>query len=356
MNLALVFDPITQSGGAEQLLWALADEFTSASIFTVTVNPNVVPERFKSRIKVSWLQKFPFAYANPKPYLPFLPLAYESLDLSSFDKVISITTLFAKSIITKPETLHISYINSPPRFLYSQNNLDRYIRRGLLQKSVQPFFKWLKNYDQIATRRPDILVANSQNIKQKIKDIYSLDSKVIYPFAKDYYFNQKLREKTTNQFVIISRLEPWKRIDYAINAFNSRPDFNLIVIGSGSDKTRLQKIAKKNTSFTGRLDEATVAEIIASSQALIMTQEEDFGITAIEAQALGTPIVALAKGGVLETVIDFQTGLLYPEQTKESLLGAISRLNRISFQADKLHNNAIKYRQDQFIRQIKNLL
>lgn len=357
MNLALVFDPITQSGGAEQLLWALADEFPSAGIFTATAKPEVIPERFVNRINVSWLQKFPLAYSNPKPYLPLLPLAYESLDLTGFDKVISITTLFAKSVITRPETLHIGYINSPPRFLYSQKNLDRYMGNKLIQKATLPFFRWLKNYDQIATRRPDILIANSDNIRGKIKEVYSLDSKVIYPFAGDFYFKQKVsQQKIYNQFVIISRLESWKRIDYAVKAINSRPDVRLVVIGTGSDKTRLQKIAKKNITFTGRLPQAEVAKTIASSEALILPQEEDFGITSIEAQALGTPVIAFAKGGSLETVIDKQTGLLYQEQTEKSLITAINRFSKISFNADKLRNNAIKYRQDQFIQKVKNLL
>lgn len=356
MKVALIADPITQSGGAEKLLWSLADKFPKAPVFTAVVNPLIVPKRFSQRIKVSWVQKLPASFSNPKPYLPLLPLAYESFDLNSFDRVISITTLFAKAVITKPETLHLGYINSPPRFLYSQSNLERYINNDLIKGLSIPILNWLKSYDQIATRRPDILIANSKNVQNKIADIYTLESKVVYPFAENSYFEKNLSKKIPNQFVIISRLEKWKQLDYAIEAFNARKDLRLIIIGVGQDFRRLKNLAKPNISFFGWLPNSSVAEIISSSHALIMPQNEDFGITSVEAQALGTPVISPKLGGAMETVINNQTGLFYAKQNSQSLLHALEVFNTLSFQADKLKQNALKYREERFIQQITSYL
>ena len=356
MKVALIADPITQAGGAEKLLWSLADKFPNAPLFTAVANPSVVPKRFSQRIKVSWVQKLPASFSNPKPYLPLLPLAYESFDLNDFDRVISITTLFAKAVITKPETLHLGYINSPPRFLYSQSNLKRYINNDLIKGLSTPILNWLKSYDQIATRRPDILIANSKNIQKKIADIYKLDSKVVYPFAQNSYFDKNLSKKIPNQFVIVSRLEKWKQLDYAIEAFNARKDLRLIIVGVGQDFRRLKKLAKSNTSFSGWLPNSSVAELISSSCALIMPQNEDFGITSVEAQALGTPVISPMLGGALETVINNQTGLFFAEQNSHSLLHALEVFNTLSFQTDKLKQNALKYRQERFIQQITSYL
>ena len=356
MKVALIADPITQSGGAEKLLWSLADKFPKAPVFAAVANPLIVPKRFSQRIKVSWVQKLPASFLNPKPYLPLLPLAYESFDLNDFDRVISITTLFAKAVITKPETLHLGYINSPPRFLYSQSNLDRYVNNDLIKGLAGPILNWLKSYDQIATRRPDILIANSKNIQKKITDIYRLDSKVIYPFAENFYFDKNSSKKIPNQFVIISRLEKWKQLDYAIEAFNARKDLRLIIIGVGRDSKRLKRLAGSNTFFLGWLPNSKVAEIISSSCGLIMPQNEDFGITSIEAQALGTPVISPEVGGALETIINNQTGLFYTKQNSQSLIHALEVFNKLSFQADKLKQNALKYREERFIQQITSYL
>ncbi len=356
MKIALIFDPITQSGGAEKLLWSLADEYPESKIYTAIYNPELVPDRFKTRIVCSWLQKLPRSTQNPKPYLPLFPIAYESFDLSNYDRIISITTLFAKSVITRPETLHIGYINSPPRFLYSKQNLKRYINNNLLQNLISPIFKWLKFYDSLATNRPDMLIANSQNIQQKIKNIYGLTSQVVYPFADDSYFKKKVISKIPNQYVIVSRLEKWKRIDYAIQAFDHLTDKKLIIIGTGSDMSRLKKIAGDNVVFTGWVDDSKVMDIVSQSQAMIMPQDEDFGITAIESQALFTPVIGLNSGGVRETVINGKTGILYEKQTPESLIKAIKICENTSFKADKLYQNALKYRQSQFIQNIAKYL
>ena len=356
MKIALIFDPVTQSGGAEKLLWCLADEYPDSKIYTAIYNPELVPERFKTRIVCSLLQKFPRAAQNPKPYLPLFPVAYESFDLSNYDRIISLTTLFAKTVITRPETLHIGYINSPPRFLYSEQNLKRYINNSFLQHLVSPIFKWLKFYDSLATKRPDILIANSQNIQQKIKNIYNLDSQVVYPFADDRYFKKRIIAKIPNQYVVVSRLEKWKRIDYAIRAFNNLPDKKLIIIGTGSDMSRLKKIAAGNVIFTGWVNDSKVVDIVSRSQAMIMPQDEDFGITSVESQALFTPVIALDSGGAKETVIKGETGILYEKQTPQSLINAIKVFEKKGFKADKLYQNALKYRQSQFIQNIAKYL
>ncbi len=356
MKIALVFDPITQNGGAEKLLWSLADSLPIGSVFTAVANPEIVPKKLLPRIITSWIQNLPLAYKNPKPYLPFFPLAYESFDFSDFDCVISITTLFAKAVITQPHTLHIGYINSPPRFLYSKKNLEKYINSQSFGLALNPFFNWLKKYDQIATRRPDILIANSHNIQRKIRDIYHLDSQVVYPFADDFYFSYGSKTDRLDNFVLVSRLERWKNIDYVIEAFNHLPGKKLIVVGVGSDGNRLRKKAASNISFTGWIDSASVAKIVSSSQALIMPQNEDFGITSIEAQALRTPVIAFGQGGAVETVINNQTGILFPSQTVDSLTQAVNSFTQKNFSADKLYQNALKYREKDFIQNISKII
>ncbi len=356
MKIALVFDPITQNGGAEKLLWSLAENLPISSIYTAAVNPEIISGKFLSKIKTSWLQNFPLVYKNPKPYLPLFPIVYESFDLASYDCVISMTTLFAKAVITQPHTLHVGYINSPPRFLYSKKNLEKYINSQLLNSTLNPFFNWLKKYDQIAIRRPDILIANSNNIKKKILDIYGIDSQVVYPFADDYYFSYQSKPKLPDNFVVVSRLEKWKSIDYVIETFNRLPEKKLTVIGIGSDSNRLKQKSLPNITFTGWVDSDSVAKTISTAQALIMPQDEDFGITSVEAQALRTPVIAFGQGGAVETVLDGKTGILFPSQTVDSLTEAIKSLPQKKFNSDKLYKNALKYREKDFIQNISKLI
>ena len=222
MKVALVHDDFTQLGGAESLFATIASLWPKAPIYTSLVNWHKLPKSIDpKRVKTSWLQKMPLASKFYKLLLPLYPLAFESFNFDDFDVIVSSTTRFAKAIITKPNTVHICYINSLPRFLYSEQVQTDYLPK-ILRIILTPLFQWLKRWEKVSASRADFYIANSENVKDDIRKHYQRESALIYPFADINFFklakihNWKL--KTQNYFLVVSRLVRWKKIDIAIKA------------------------------------------------------------------------------------------------------------------------------------------
>lgn len=329
MKVALVHDDFMQWGGAERLVLDLGQLFPEAPIYTIYYNEKVLPAVFpKERLRSSFLQKIKFIY---RPLFFLHPLIFESFDFSAYDLVITSTTRFAKSIITKPGTIHICYCNTPPRFLWSfsdyfESKDINWVFKNILKVLMAPLISYLRIQDQAAAQRVDYFIANSNNIANRITKYYGRESKVIYPFVElDRFDDEKVQEtKQIGQpyYLIVSRLSGHKRIDIAIDAFNKN-GLCLKIIGIGPEAGKYQKMAKKNIEFLGRLSDQEVVHYLKNCEAFIYPQEEDFGITALEAQACGRPVIAFAKGGALETVVEGKTGLFFQEQTSDSLSRAI---------------------------------
>lgn len=356
-KIALVHDDFIQWGGAERMLKALADLWPEAPIYTLFYDRRVLPTEFPiERLRASCLQKtIRFTNLLYRPLFWLHPIIFESFDLSSYEIVISNTSRFAKSVVTHSEATHICYCQTPPRFLWLNKTTN---------PILAPLLSYLRVHDYVAAQRVDHFVANSQNVAGRIQRYYGREAAVIYPFVELGHFEQGLFEEDEHPrhkpekeeyFLIVSRLSPQKRVDLAIEAFN-KLGWPLIVIGVGPESGRYQKMAKPNIRFLGYLSDQEVTRYYLGCQAFIYPQEEDFGITALEAQAAGKPVIAYARGGALETIIDGQTGLFFKAQTKEALIETLHRFRSLNFTAEACRRQAETFTQERFQKKFLDLV
>src|SRR3990167_3082776 len=358
-KVALVHDDFVQEGGAESLFAEIAQIFPNAPIYTSLVDWDKLQESIgRERIITSFIQKIPFAGKFYKLLLPLYPLAFESFNFDGFDLIISSTTRFAKSIITKPETVHICYANNIPRFIWDLEVQRNYLPQFLMN-ILRPYFSWLKRWDKTASSRVDFYIANSQNVQRRIYDNYSVLSQIIYPCADlDFYTIAKVHNwelKSKNYFLIVTRLVRWKKVELAIDALKNSAS-HLIIVGDGPDKRRLKRIVKKggvDVQFEGRVAKERLKVLYQNAKALIVTQEEDFGISIVEAQACGIPVIAYGKGGQKEIVIEKKTGLFYENQSAQSLKYAIQYFGRLKWSREVCRKNALQFSSENFMFNLK---
>ncbi len=350
MRIALVHDDLVQWGGAEKVLLAISEVFPDAPIFTAVYDEKnkFIAENFSGKkIVTSFMQNIPGWRSLYKPLLPLYPIAFEQFDFSKFDLVISHTTRFAKSIITKPETVHISYCHTPPRFIWGLSGEK-------VSKLLTPLISFLKVYDQITSNRADFYLAGSKNAKKRIKKIYKKESEVLYPFVDLEKYN-KYESFDGGYFLIISRLNRYKRIYLAVRLFNKIGD-RLIIVGQGPQLNFLKGSATSNIEFIKSASERLLINLLAGCKALIITGEEDFGLTAIEAQAMGKPVIAFKRGGALETVKKGETGVFFNRQEVGSLIMAINKFRSLSINPEKCRENAEKFSKEIFKKNLLNFI
>ncbi|KKQ06860.1 MAG: Glycosyl transferase group 1, partial [Candidatus Moranbacteria bacterium GW2011_GWF1_36_4] len=278
----------------------------------------------------SFLQKFPRFLRNHKKWLlPFLPVAPETFDLRDFDLVISSSGAWSKGIITRLNTIHVAYIHSPMRFVWDYNSA-KYLKENKKSKfgfCVQPFLNYLRIWDKQAADRPDYIIANSQYTQKRIAKYYRKDSEVVYPPTQNFQFsNVKINYDSGNSkfFLIVSRLSPYKRVDLAVRVFN-KLNLPLVVIGDGEQKKYLQKIAKENVKILGWKDDADVAKYYQNARAFIFPAVDDFGMTMVEANSFGVPVIAYRKGGALDIVREGENGEFFDIQSAESLISCVKK-------------------------------
>lgn len=353
MKVALVHDYLNQMGGAERVLIAFHEMFPDAPIYTSIYDPQRVDPVFRSMdVRTSFMQKFPGVTKHHQPYLPFYPFAMETLDLRGYDLVLSSSSAFAKGVITRPETVHICYCHTPMRWCW---NYDEYVERehlGKIARSILPFLiTGLRIWDQTSATRVDHFIANSPIVAERIRKYYRRDAIYIPPpvDASRFPFDPTLQPD--NYFLILSRLVPYKRIDLAIQACNQL-QLPLAIIGGGRDLERLKRLAGPTIRFLGRLPDEQVVHYYTHCRALIFPGEEDFGITPLEAQVCGRPVIAYGAGGALASVIDGVTGIFFREQTVESLTTAIATFNEHTFNPSVIHNHALEFDTPRFHRRI----
>ncbi len=279
--------------------------------------------------------------------MPLYPIAFEQFDFSGYDLVVSHTTRFAKSVITRPGTTHISYCHTPPRFLWNFSGEAH-------SKLVSPYLSFLRIYDQISAKRVDLFFAGSENAKERIKKVYGSDSKVCYPFV-DLEGYGKIESFDGGYFLIIARLNKYKRIDIATDVF-SRNGLKLKIVGTGPELGNLKKKAKGNIEFLGGVSEDVLKNLIAGCRGLIVTAEEDFGLTPLEAQTLGKGVIAFGRGGALETIIGGKTGIFFKEQTQEGLEEALEEFLKMRINPEDCRENARKFSRQVFQERFMGLL
>ena len=352
MSIALVHDWLTNLAGAEKVLLEILEVFPRADIYTSVYDKKGATAFAKYDIKTSYLQNFPLLKKKREFLVPLTPRAFESLDLSKYDLVISNTTFAAKGVITKPETIHICYCHTPTRYLW-EPNIDPRSSRGMLSGLRKKTAHSLLIWDKVAADRPDFYFANSKYIAKRIKKYYCRDSKVIYPPVDVNKFTPaKKSSDVGNYYLFVSRLIGYKKCDLIIEAFNQLK-LPLKIIGRGPEKARLQKMAKSNVEFMGYLSDEEMKKYYREAKAFIFAAEEDFGIVPVEAMAAGRPVIAYGKGGVTETVIDGKTGVLFFKQNAESLIAAVEKFKPKDFDSNVIRKQAEKFSTERFKKEFR---
>ena len=353
MKVALVHDYLNQMGGAERVVLALHEIFPDAPIYTSIYDPQRVDPAFqKMDIRTSFMQKFPGVTKHHQPYLPFYPFAMESLDLRGYDLVLSSSSAFGKGVITRPETMHICYCHTPMRWCW---NYDEYVEReqlGGTARKVLPFLiTGLRIWDQTSAMRVDHFIANSPVVAERIQKYYRRDAIVIPPPVEASRFPFDPAIEPEDYFLTLSRLIPYKRVDLAIEACNQL-HLPLVVIGSGRDADRLKQLAGPTIRFMGRLSDDAVLHYFAHCRAFLSLNEEDFGITPLEAQASGRPVIAYAAGGALASVVSGVTGTFFAQQTVNSLTNALASFDEKTYNSTVIRNHALEFDLPRFKRRI----
>ena len=339
MRVALVHDHLVQDGGAERVLRELQAVFPGAPTFTLLYDPKRMGGAFGDQdIRTSFLQDIPFARRRYQWFLPLMPSATEAYDLSEFDAVISSSSAFAKGIITKPGTVHLCYCHTPTRYLWSDTH--SYIQDlrvpGAIKKFLPPILSRLRVWDRMAAGRVDHFIANSKTVADRIRKYYERDSSVIYPPVDTENFSVGT---PSDYYLAGGRLVSYKRFDLIVDAFN-RTGLKLKIYGDGPLHDDLVRVAKSNIEFVGRVNDVEKAKLYQGALAFINPQEEDFGITAIEAMASGRPVIAYRRGGATETVIEGVTGEFFDEQSWEELASTIIRFNPKAYDPARIRAHA----------------
>lgn len=356
MKVALVHEYLTAQGGAEKVLFSLLKIFPQADIYTSIYNPKVIQLPLKNNVFVSFIQNLPLAKSKRQLYLALMPQAFESFDLSAYDLVISDSHSFAKGVITPPETLHICYCHTPTRYLWldTKKHISQSHYHPVIKIFIPKVIGNLRPWDLAAAQRPDRMIANSKTVAKRIKKIYQRNSQVIYPPVEVNQF--KISKKVSDYYLIVSRFEPYKKVDLVVEAFNQNQK-KLIIAGSGgSEEKKIKNLARQNIKFIGKVSEARLGNYYQKAKGLIFPQEEDFGITAVEAQSAGRPVIAYKKGGALETTIENKTGVFFNSQTPKSLNQALKKFEKINFNPRKIKKHAQKFSQKRFQSQIKSYI
>ena len=351
MKVAIVHDDLVQLGGAERVLEGISEIFPDAPIFTSVFDSSnkELFRRFGSKkIRTSFLQNIPLWRKLYKVLLPLYPLAFEQFDFFEFDLVISNTTRFAKSVITHPKTTHVCYCHTPPRFLWNFPS-DSY------PAYLDSLFSFMRIFDRVSSTRVDFFIAGSSNTKRRIEKVYKAKSKIVYPFVDLKRF-KNIEVFEGDYFLVIARLNRYKKIDLVLKAC-AELNVPLKIVGDGPELNKLQVMVNSlqinNIDFLGNLSDEMVLKLLAGCKALIIPGNEDFGLTPLEAQVLGKPVVAYAGGGVLETVIPGETGLFFRKQEVESIKEGMIKLDSIKINPEKCKENARHFSKENFIKNFR---
>jgi len=357
MRVAIVHDWLTGMRGGERVLEALLDLFPGAEIFTLVHVRGSVSELIERRpIHTSFLNRLPVTRNRFRHFLPLFPAAVRQFGFDGFDLVLSSSHCVAKSVVVPDPIPHLCYCHTPMRYVWDQ--YDVYFGPAHASAPVRLTMRWLaphlRRWDSATAHRPTRFVANSLHVQERIRRHYHREATVVYPpVAIDRFRSAGQR---TAEYLIVSALVPYKRIDLAVQAFN-RMEQTLVIVGDGPERRRLERMAAPHITFTGRLSDTQVADRMARCRAFVLPGEEDFGIAAVEAQAAGAPVIALGRGGALETVRgaragerwpDDATGVFFDDPTPAAIVKAVHAFEGASFDEASLVRNARRFAPDRF--------
>lgn len=352
MRIALVHDWLAVQGGAERVTRELIDLF-DPDVFALVdfLTPEARQEVLGGRrARTTFIQHLPFARTHFRSYLPLFPMAIERLDLRGYDLVLSASYAVAKGVRTDPGQVHLSYIHTPMRYAWVME--DDYLRdhgmhgvKGFLLRRV---LNRLRQWDRANTERITCLVANSRTTADRIRTCYGREARVVHPPVDLERFTPGPAPR--DHYLAVSRLVPYKRVDRIIDAFRAMPDHRLIVCGGGPERARLMRSRPPNVQLMGEVPHAELVHLLQGARALVAAAHEDFGLTPLEANACGTPVIALGAGGYRETVVDGVTGLFFPTADGASIREAVERFERTGIRCgpDELRAHAARFGREVF--------
>lgn len=357
LNVGIVADWLVTYAGSEKVIKEFIELYPNASLYSVVDYLSESDRQLFNgkRATTTFIQNMPFAKKKYQKYLPLMPLAIEQLDVSKHDIVLSSSHAVSKGVLTGPDQLHISYVHSPIRYAWDLQH--QYLKEAGMDSGVKGLLaKWLLHkiriWDHRTSNGVDHFIANSKFIARRIKKVYGREADVIYPPVDVERFS--LCECKDDYYFTASRMVPYKRMDLIVEAFSHMPDKKLVVIGDGSEMDKIKSKATKNIEILGYQPNSVMQEHMRQAKAFVFAAEEDFGITPVEAQACGTPVIAFGKGGALETVKSNVTGILFERQEISSIIDAVNKFelnqDRISYMECRL--NAEKFSVPRFQNEI----
>ena len=361
MRTALIHEWFECFAGSERVVAEFLNIFREADLFAIVdflSDENRKPLLGKP-VTTSFIQGLPFARKAFRNFLPLMPCAIEQFDLSEYDIVLSSNHAFAKGVVTRADQLHLSYVHTPIRYAWDLQH--DYLRQGNVERGVKSLIvratmHYLRSWDRLAADRVDAFIANSRYIAQRIRKTYRRPAYVVYPPVDVNAF--EFCDEKEDFYLTASRLVPYKRIDVVVDAFRQMPDKQLVVIGDGPERTKLESKATPNVKILGYRDFDELLSYMQRARAFVFAADEDFGIMPVEAQACGTPVIAYGRGGSRETVMHGQTGLHFDRQTPQSLVGAIEAFesHRDRFQPEVIRQHAERFSPGRFRREINVLV
>lgn len=355
MKVAIIHDWLTGMGGAEKVIIELHKMYPDAPIYTSVVDYERLDPIFKKMdIRTTFIQKLPYSKKKYNRYLPLFPLAFEALDLHEYDLIISSTTsIGVKGVLRDSTSVHVCYCNTPPRYAWDFYHEYLSKSRKIPKLFIPILMHYLRQYDQSSSNRVDHFIANSSIVKERINKIYRRDAEVIFPPVDTDRFT--ISKEDEGFYLVVSRLVQYKRIDLAIHACNLLKQ-RLIIIGDGEEMYKLKGISGSTIEFLGFQTDNVVIENMQKCKAFIFPGYEDFGITPVEVQACGKPVIAYDMGGSRDTIINNKTGVLFNEQTVNSLINAIQKLDEIDFDSKEIRKHAEKFNTKHFRNNFRNYI
>ena len=362
MKTAIIHDWFDKIAGSEKVVKEMLACFPDADVFSLVdfLSQQQRRELGLEKVTPSFIQRLPFSKKHFRNYLALMPMAIEQFDLSGYDLVLSSSHAFGRSVVTNAEQLHIAYVHTPMRYAWGMQ--QQYLSQAGLQRGVKAAFvrcilHYLRTWDRGTANRPDVYVANSAFVAKRIQKTYDRTAEVIYPPTDVHKLG--LRREKDDFFLAAGRLVSYKRFDLVVEAFARHPDQKLVVIGKGAELEHLRNIATPNVTLLGYQSDEVLRDHMQRARAFVFAAVEDFGIMPVEAQACGTPVIGLNRGGLQETVLPHQTGLLFDEQTVECLADAIQEildLPRDYFDPEHIRRHAERFSADRFRTEYRRLI
>lgn len=365
LRIAIIHDWLVTYAGAERVLEQMLKVFPEADLFSIVDFLEEDQRDFimNKNVTTTFIQKLPLSKKKYRNFLPLMPLAIEQLDLSKYDLILSSSHAVAKGVITGPNQLHVSYVHSPIRYAWDLQHQYLY-ESGLTKGFKSMLIRWqlhkIRNWDYRTANGIDVFLANSNFISKRIWKVYRRESKTIYPPVDVSAFN--LEKNKEDFYITASRMVPYKKMDLIVEAFAKMPDKKLVVIGTGPDFEKVKRKASRNIQLMGYQSFNVLKDYMQRAKAFVFAAEEDFGITPVEAQACGTPVIAYGKGGALETINGIEskgsTGLFFYEQSVESIINAVNDFERnvFKFIPENCRNNAVRFSNERFRAELKSTI